>query len=402
MTSAAWRHLAVAVLLAVALPAAASAELRGLWVVRTALVSPESVDRVVDDAAAAGLNALFVQVRGRGDAFYSSRLVPRSILLEKQPRGFDPLARLMARARARGMQVHAWVNVLLVAHFGQPLPRGHVLERHGDWIMVPKSEAAEAFDASPRRRLQLVARAGRRDVDVEGYYLSPSVPEVVDHLEAVVRELVRSYPVDGLHFDFIRYPGRTWDHSRAALVAFRQVHRTEALLGGPDLDPTGWDDYRRRSVTALASRLADAARVERPGLVLSAAVAPDEAQAVNHKFQNWPYWLSSGILSALCPMVYTPDNRIFVSQVEQALARAGRQPVWAGIGAYRLDLPGIVEKVELARRAGAGGVVLFSHESLSSADWRRLRTEAFTQPVKSAGSAGAGGASAAVSSRSRR
>jgi len=47
------------------------------------------------------------------------------------------------------------------------------------------------------------------------------------------------------------------------------------------------------------------------------------------------------------------SSRIFVSQVEQALARAGaKQSVWAGIGAYRLDLAGIVEKVRLARQAG--------------------------------------------------
>jgi uncharacterized lipoprotein YddW (UPF0748 family) len=388
MASAKAGHLAVSALLALAVPAAASpaGELRGLWVVRTALVSPESVDRVVDEAAAAGFNALFVQVRGRGDAFYSSRLVPRSILLERQPRDFDPLARLVHRARARHLQVHAWINVLLVAHFGQPLPRGHVLERHPEWIMVPRSVAREAFEASPRRRLQLVEWAGRREGDVEGYYLSPSVPEAVDHLERVVRELVRSYRIDGLHLDFIRYPGPDWDHSRAALVAFRRVHGTRALLGGPDRDAFGWAEYRRRTVTALASRLADAARVERPGIVLSAAVTPDEAQAVHHKFQDWPGWLSSGILSALCPMAYTPDSRVFIEQVEHALARAGgRQPVWAGIGAYRLDVEGIVEKVQLARRAGAGGVVLFSNESLSPADWERLGREAFTPAVKSAG-----------------
>jgi len=45
-------------------PVPAPAEMRGLWVVRTALVSPASVDRVVDDAQRAGFNALFVQVRG--------------------------------------------------------------------------------------------------------------------------------------------------------------------------------------------------------------------------------------------------------------------------------------------------------------------------------------------------
>jgi hypothetical protein len=93
--------------------------------------------------------------------------------------------------------------------------------------------------------------------------------------------------------------------------------------------------------------------------------------------------MSSGILSALCPMVYTSDNRLFVAQVEQALERAGTgHLVWAGIGAYRLDLAGIVEKVRLARRAGAKGVVLFSHESLDSADWRRLRDAAFAGPIQ--------------------
>ena len=394
-TAAARRALILALASLAAVPASGAPppELRGLWVVRTALVTPESVDAVVDTAATAGFNALFVQVRGRGDAFYASRLVPRSVLLERQPPAYDPLARLIVRARGRSLQVHAWINVLLVAHFGQPLPRGHVLEGHPDWAMVPRSEARPALGAWGRRRLELVARVGR-DEDAEGYYLSPSVPGVGDRLEAVVRELVRSYPVDGLHLDFVRYPGPEWDYSRSALEGFRRARGGGDLLGGPVQDPESWAVYRRATLTALASRLADAARVERPGLVLSAAVSPDEAQAVHHKFQDWPRWMSSGILTALCPMAYTADNQIFVTQVSQALSRAGHgQPVWAGIGAYRLDVDGIVEKVELARGAGAGGVVLFSHESLQPTDWDRLRQRAFPRPVAAAAARpdGAGG-----------
>jgi uncharacterized lipoprotein YddW (UPF0748 family) len=191
--------------------------------------------------------------------------------------------------------------------------------------------------------------------------------------------------VDGLHLDFVRYPGPAWDYSRAALEGFQRVRGGGDLLAGPAQLPEAWNDYQRRTLTALAARLADAARVERPGIVLSAAVAPDEAQAVHHKFQDWPQWLTRGILSALCPMSYTPDNRLFVSQVEQALTRAGKgQHVWAGIGAYRLDVDGIVEKVELARVAGARGVVLFSHESIGPADWDRLRQKAFSPPVAAA------------------
>jgi uncharacterized lipoprotein YddW (UPF0748 family) len=353
--------------------------MRGLWVVRTALVSPQAVDRVVDEAADAGFNALFVQVRGRGDAFYRSSLVARSTLLERQPREFDPLARLLARAHARRLQVHAWANVLLTAHFGQPLPRGHVVERHPEWVMAPRSVASSALVAKGERRLKLIMEAGRAEGDVEGYYLSPAVPEVGAHLEAVVRELVRGYAVDGLHLDFIRYPGPGFDWSRASLEGFRREAGSGDLLSAPSRNPAAWDEYRRRVLTALAARLADAARSERPGVLVSAAVAPDEAQAVAQKFQDWPAWLDAGILSAVCPMTYTTDDRIFQSQVETARGKAVRgQPVWAGVGAYRLDPVAVVEKVALARLSGARGVVLFSHESLDPDHRRLLREEAFT------------------------
>lgn len=389
-----------AVLLAVPAARAASlpGEMRGLWVVRTALVSPKAVDDVVDAAAKAGMNAILVQVRGRGDAFYRSRLAPRSPLLERQPRDFDPLARLQARARTRGIAVHAWVNVLLAAHFGQPLPRGHVLERHPEWAMVPRSAATAALVAAPERRLRLVQEAGRREGDVEGFYLSPAIPAVGDHLESVVREIVRTYPLDGLHFDFIRYPGRDFDWSRSSLEGFRRRSGGSDFLGGPVRNPSAWGEYQRSVLTALAARLADAARAERPGLVLSAAVAPDEAQAVHQKFQDWPRWLASGLLDALAPMTYTPDNRLFQAQIETARERAtgprGSRPVWAGIGAYRLDVAGIVEKVALARRTGADGVVLFSHESLAPADLPRLREEAFPARVAEGGGAFGGGVAA--------
>jgi uncharacterized lipoprotein YddW (UPF0748 family) len=395
-----WALLAAALAASPPTPAAPPRpELRGLWVVRTALVSPQAVDRVVDEAAEGGFNALFVQVRGRGDAFYRSRLVSRSVLLERQPREFDPFARLLARARARKIQVHAWVNVLLVAHFGQPLPHGHVLEKHPEWAMVPRSAATAALVASGRRRLRLIMEAGRREGDVEGYYLSPSIPAVGDHLERVVREIVEDYAVDGLHLDFIRYPGPTFDYSRAALEGFRRVDGTGDLLDGPTRSPAAWDAYRRDVLTALAGRLADAARAERPGVVVSAAVTPDEAQAVSHKFQDWPRWLATGLLSALCPMTYTPDNRLFQIQVEQARELTkGVQPVWAGIGAYRLDLGGVVEKVTLAREAGARGVVIFSHESLEPMDLRRLKREAFGSRAVAA-VAGPVGALASAGSR---
>ena len=363
------------------LPSASQSEMRGLWVVRTGLLSPESVDQVVDGAARAGFNALFVQVRGRGDAFYTSRVVERSELLRGQPADFDPLARLLARARSRGLQVHAWVNVLLTAHFGLPLPPGHVAMRHPEWLMVPREAAREALSAPPARVIPLIERY-RDPADTEGLYLSPSAPGVAVHLEQVVSELARRYAVDGVHLDFIRYPSAEYDWSRPALEGFAATRGGGDLLAAPSLDPEGWGNYRRAALDDLAVRLSAAARQARPGLVVSAAVVPDLSKALYQNYQSWPSWMARGVLDAVCPMIYTPDTRLFRTQVEQARAKLGTSaPVWAGVGAWRLPVGSVLEKIRAAREAGASGVVLFSHESFVASDLDRLREEAFTAPA---------------------
>src|SRR4051812_25399003 len=65
--------------------APAASEVRGMWVVRTSITTPASIARVVSLAKAHNFNTLFVQVRGRGDAFYNSTLEPRSEELAGEP-----------------------------------------------------------------------------------------------------------------------------------------------------------------------------------------------------------------------------------------------------------------------------------------------------------------------------
>src|SRR5690349_21692538 len=117
-------------------PASAFAqdETRAVWVVRYALATPGSADRVVDVATQMNLNTLLVQVRGRGDAYYLSDLAPRAEEIESQGRGYDPFARIIERAHAQGLEVHAWINVYLVWSAGR-LPKSelHVVNAHPDW-----------------------------------------------------------------------------------------------------------------------------------------------------------------------------------------------------------------------------------------------------------------------------
>ena len=56
---------------------------------------------------------------------------------------------------------------------------------------------------------------------------------------------------------------------------------------------------------------------------------------------------------------------LFASQIATVRQAAGNQPVWAGIGAYRLSPAQTVQNIETARRLGASGIVLFSYDSLA-------------------------------------
>ncbi|MEK7863713.1 MAG: hypothetical protein AAB295_10685, partial [Chloroflexota bacterium] len=92
---------------------------RGLWVVRDRITTMTAVDDLLADAATRGIFDLVVQVRGRGDAYYTSSLEPRA---EGVASGFDPLDHLVSRGAAVGVRIHAWGNVFFVWSHPQRRP----------------------------------------------------------------------------------------------------------------------------------------------------------------------------------------------------------------------------------------------------------------------------------------
>jgi uncharacterized lipoprotein YddW (UPF0748 family) len=363
--------------------ARAEDEGRALWVVRTTLVSPKAIATMVDAARAGGFNTLLVQIRGRGDAYYRGGREPRASALAAQP-AFDPLADTITRAHEAGLRVHAWVNVNLVASANElPSARDHVVGRHPEWLMVPRALAAE-LDAADPKRADYVDRLARyvrgQPTQVEGLYLSPAIPAAADYTVSVVDDIVRRYAVDGVHLDYVRYPNPDFDYSRGALEAFRsEVAHAERADVRRRLDrdaardplayttafPDRWRAFRAARMTDLMARLRDAVKRARPDATVSAAVAPDAAEALTGRLQDWREWVARDLVDVVCPMAYTADARVFAAEIAADRALAGTHPVWAGIGAYRLSPAEIVENVQTARRLGVGGIILFSYESLT-------------------------------------
>src|SRR4030042_1152639 len=111
---------------------------RGIWVVRYQLNSPIVLDQIVDDTRQGRFNLLFVQVHGRGDAYYHSRVVPRSEALVETPPEYDPLGYVLQQGHAAGVQIHAWLNVFYVWPYPPPYPLSpqHVVNSHPEWLIV--------------------------------------------------------------------------------------------------------------------------------------------------------------------------------------------------------------------------------------------------------------------------
>jgi uncharacterized lipoprotein YddW (UPF0748 family) len=358
------------------------AEVRGLWVQRTTLTSAPAIVSLVETAKASGFNTLIVQVRGRGDAYYDSRLEPRGAALARQDPSFDPLALVIAAAHRAGLRVHAWVNVNLVADADLPTAERHVVYLHPEWLMAPRELAADVSGIDPRSPgyLTSLARYARAHSDaIEGLYLSPIQPAAVDYTVRVISDIAERYAVDGIHLDYIRFPNEEFDYSAGALAEFRAdvMTRTSAAerreyegraAGRPlfytQMFPQRWQEFRRDKVTALVVRLRAAIKAKRRDAVLSAAVLPDPVEAANRRLQDWRGWLEANLLDVVCPMAYTADSAVFRLQIAAVTQAAGRRPVWAGIGAYRLSPVETVARIETARRLGAQGVILFSYDNL--------------------------------------
>ena len=389
--SSPWKLLALTLLLtsmplAIPVPSAVSAtpETRALWVLRTSLSSPASVQTLVQSARAAGFNTLLVQVRGRGESYFESRLEPRATDLLRQPQGFDPLAAVIEAAREADLKVHAWVNVNLVSSAAElPSAREHIVHRHPDWLMVPRDLAQELARVDPESPAYLgrLARWTRaQSAAIEGLYTSPLIPAAAEHTVDVVRDLARRYRLDGIHLDYARYPSDRFDFSRAAIQEFAASVRPrlsaaarkdvdalerEDLFAYPDAFPEDWRRFRVDRLSALIRRIREAVKQERPEAALSVATTPDAQEARERRLQDWGSWLEGGLVDAVCPMAYTPEPSRFAEHIAEARQVAGERAVWAGIGAYRLTPLQTVENIQTARKLGATGIVLFSYDSMT-------------------------------------
>jgi uncharacterized lipoprotein YddW (UPF0748 family) len=213
-------------------------------------------------------------------------------------------------------------------------------------------------------------------------WLDPAAPGVAPRLAETFGELLARYPaLDGLHLDYVRYPGvlpfapgsrfgvgLDMGHGAATRARFRAETGVEAPRPPDRLgNANRWDRWRRDQVTDLVQRIRDAALLAQPEIAISAAVWAHADRAYLSIGQDWRRWLEDSLLDFAVPMAYTLDPRNFRYQVE-AFAMTPQGPrTWIGIGAWLFAKrpAGVLEQLEIAEAAGAAGIALFSWDAIA-------------------------------------
>ena len=315
-------------------------EFRAFWCHRAMGVDGMDWDAAIKRLAENGFTAILPNMLWGGAAFYDSKVLPVARAVSTEG---DQIAKCLAAAKKYGLQTHVWkVNF----NTGR--------------------EAPPAFIEKMRRESRLQASASGK----EEPWLCPSHPENQKLEVASMVEVARNYAVDGIHFDYIRYPDSNHCFCDGCRRRFSEATGTIVLNWPRDVIADGpqrqkWLDWRRSNITAVVKAVSEQARAVRPKIKISAAVFRNWEVDRDGVGQDWKLWCERGYLDFVCPMDYSNSDRQFEGWVESQQKWAGKTPMYPGIGASasssQFGADRVIGQIQITRKHKTGGFVIFNY-----------------------------------------
>ncbi len=260
---------------------------------------------LLDKLRAANINVVFLQTRIRGDVIYQSSYEPWSkyVLPKNQSTpGYDPLEFAVNACHERGIECHSW------------------------FVTYPMGTVAKGQRHMSERAKSLVR------ICQEEYTLDPGEPETAEYLLGMVKELIQKYDIDGIHFDYIRYPEQ--------LSSFPDASTYSRYGKGKSL--TQW---RKDNINQFVYQAYDCVKEIKPWVQVSSSVIgmyakiPGKTQAymtASEVCQDPADWLAKGKHDFIVPMMFHAGE-LFYPFVQDWLARSNNRWVIPGLGAYKMD-----------------------------------------------------------------
>jgi uncharacterized lipoprotein YddW (UPF0748 family) len=284
----------LSVLLCLQLIAQPKRELRGAWIAtyanidwpnrtQTPTAQRAALISILDHHKATGINAVYIQIRSQCDAMYPSSIEPWTADLNGlQGRApspiWDPLQFMIDECHKRGMEFHAWINPYRAAANTSSLSSfhtSHIAKQRPEWMLTVGTVMI----------------------------MNPGLQQVRDHITNVIKDVVTSYDVDGVHFDDYFYPSGTINDNSTFTA-----------------DPRGFTniaDWRRDNVNLLIARIYDTVKTLKPWVKFGVSpsgiwrntVANGGAGTAGQEHYSVMYadsrkWLQQGWVDYIAPQVY--------------------------------------------------------------------------------------------------
>ena len=291
-------------------------------------------ERTAAELEQAGFTAVFPNMVWSGEALYPSDFIPPYRNLETYG---DQLDACVKACHRHGIQVHVWkVNFNLQYHVS-------------------------------KERLEQFRQEGRlqKDSDGEDYpWLCPSNPKNIELEVNSMVEIATKYPVDGVHFDYIRYYGQDFcfcDGCRAKFEEYigRKVENWPHDCKRGELKEQ-WTRWRAGLITNIVRTTHKKVKAVRPDCKISAAVFIQYPNTIDGIGQDWGAWANEGIVDFLCPMNYTLDaqsyGRFYVRQKQFVKPDF---PLYPGIGEWKLSPDETISQMLKANELGCPGFMIF-------------------------------------------
>jgi uncharacterized lipoprotein YddW (UPF0748 family) len=281
------------------------------------LASRKGIDDLVSFAARTGIRIIFMQVYRANQSWFPSTMADASPYEAGfKALGEDPLALLVRKAHAKGIEVHAWVNLMSLSKNGA----APLLKKYGPGILTRNIKDKKTLE----------------DYKIDNqYFLEPGDLRVREDLASMVTELLKSHPdLDGIQFDYIRYPDKdpVYGYTPMNMARFRKATGEAEIEEGS----LSWNNWKRAQVSELLERLVRRARAVRPGIQVSTTGCVSFSRAFNEAFQDWPSWINTGLVDFVTVMNYPETLKEFEKLSAEALGKAvDPKKVYMAVGAYK-------------------------------------------------------------------
>ncbi len=305
----------------------------------------------------AGIDAILPNVYNSWSAQYQSKHLPSSS---------SWLEETLPLAKDIGLELHAWIWTM-------PCNIKEIQKTHPEWFVVNRNNVS----------------ALEKPAYVNYYnFMCPNRDGVKNFILKNVEELCQIKDLDGIHFDYIRfpdviltkklqnkykivqdkeYPEYDYCYCSVCRSQYKKLTGIDPLEIEDPQNDKEWLQFRYDSITNFINHSLVPV-VKKYSKTATAAVFPNWKDVR----QEWAKWAVDAVMPMLYNKIYNKGNDWIKDSIVDGVKSLKEVQLFSGLQTGPFSADELIKAMETSFNAGANGVSLFNANNISKAQWKAL------------------------------